>query len=151
MQDAIHFEQRLGSLTKLPLEDLRRQWAIEWGVLPHARIGRLMLEKSLAFKLKQKEGRGFTPEQQARLDFLVKSYRRNAKSFDQGPLGLKPGTKLIRAFKGNQHIVMVKANGFEYAGKLYTSLSAIASQIAGTRWNGKLFFGLKGNKNETTE
>lgn len=53
------------------------------------------------------------------------------------------GTVLRRVFDGNTYEVMVCLEGFEYAGRQYKSLSAIATEIAGTRWNGFLFFGLK--------
>jgi len=54
----------------------------------------------------------------------------------------KAGTLLTREFKGQVYVVKVLENGFEYEGQPYTSLSRIASQIAGTRWNGFTFFGL---------
>ena len=38
----------------------------------------------------------------------------------------------------------VLADGFEYQGRQYRSLSAIACEITGTRWNGLAFFGLTG-------
>jgi hypothetical protein len=53
-----------------------------------------------------------------------------------------PGTLLTRDFKGQTYVVKVLANGFEYDGRTYKTLSAIAGEIAGTRWNGFLFFGL---------
>ena len=53
-----------------------------------------------------------------------------------------PGTLLTRDFKGRTHVVKALANGFEYDGRTYRSLSAIAGEITGTRWNGFLFFGL---------
>jgi Protein of unknown function (DUF2924) len=53
------------------------------------------------------------------------------------------GTVLRRVFEGKAHEVTVCAEGFEYEGRRYESLSAIATEIAGTRWNGFLFFGLK--------
>lgn len=53
------------------------------------------------------------------------------------------GTVLRRAFGDEIHEVTVRAEGFEYAGERYKTLSAIATKIAGTRWNGFLFFGLK--------
>ena len=37
----------------------------------------------------------------------------------------------------------VCVEGFEYEGRKYKTLSAIANQIAGSRWNGFLFFGLR--------
>ncbi len=54
-----------------------------------------------------------------------------------------PGTVLRRVFEGAAHEVTVCAEGFEYDGTRYKTLSAIAQHITGTRWNGFLFFGLK--------
>jgi hypothetical protein len=53
----------------------------------------------------------------------------------------EPGTLLTREFKGQTFVVKVLADGFEYEGRAYRSLSAIAGEITGTRWNGFLFFG----------
>ena len=47
-----------------------------------------------------------------------------------------------RCYRGKQFVVVVRENGFEYNGKLYGSLSSVARQITGTRWNGFHFFGL---------
>jgi hypothetical protein len=52
------------------------------------------------------------------------------------------GTLLTRDFKGQTFVVKVLDDGFEYEGRQYRSLSAIAGEITGTRWNGFLFFGL---------
>ena len=64
----------------------------------------------------------------------------NAKS-DQ----LLPGTMLIREWNGERHEVMALDGGFDYQGRKYRSLSAVARQITGTKWNGPLFFGLRDN------
>ena len=53
------------------------------------------------------------------------------------------GTRLMREWKGQEHHVATLEDGFEYSGQRYTSLSAIARKITGTRWNGLVFFGLK--------
>lgn len=53
-----------------------------------------------------------------------------------------PGTVLRRVFDGKTHEVTVCVEGFEYAGRKYKTLSNIATEITGTRWNGFLFFGL---------
>jgi hypothetical protein len=58
----------------------------------------------------------------------------------------EPGTLLTREFKGQTFVVKVLADGFEYEGRRYSSLSAIAAEITGTRWNGFLFFGLNGGE-----
>jgi Protein of unknown function (DUF2924) len=52
------------------------------------------------------------------------------------------GTLLVKEFKGNTLVVKVLNEGFEYNGHRFTSLSAIAQEITGTKWNGFRFFGL---------
>jgi hypothetical protein len=52
------------------------------------------------------------------------------------------GTVLSRDYKGRRISVDVRDTGFEYDGKLYKSLSSIAREVTGTRWNGFAFFGL---------
>jgi len=54
----------------------------------------------------------------------------------------KVGTILKREFRGRIVVVKVLASGFEYEGRNYGSLSAIATEVAGSRWNGLAFFGL---------
>ena len=53
-----------------------------------------------------------------------------------------PGTYLEREYKGRRVIVKVLVDGFEFDGQIYRSLSAVASEVAGTKWNGFLFFNL---------
>jgi hypothetical protein len=55
------------------------------------------------------------------------------------PRRIKPGSVLVREWKGKSHRVMVLAEGFAYAGETYTNLSEIAVLITGTRWNGPRF------------
>lgn len=130
----------ISHLTNLSIEELRREWASAWGLPPHTRIGRRMLEKSLAYKQRRQS---LTAEQQKRLEQLSKQYKRNPNSFDENVPVLKPGTRLVRNWNGTRHSVLVQAAGYEYKGKIYGSLSQIASEITGTRWNGWIFFGLK--------
>lgn len=54
-----------------------------------------------------------------------------------------PGTRLLREWQGRTHHVTVLANGFEYGGKTYRSLTAITRHITGSPWSGPQFFGLR--------
>ena len=54
----------------------------------------------------------------------------------------RPGVLLTRQFKDRKIVVKVLENGFEYQSRRYGSLSAIAREITGTRWNGLAFFGV---------
>ena len=59
---------------------------------------------------------------------------------------LKPGTVLVRDYHGQRHTVTVAADGFNWQGTTYASLSAIARAITGTAWSGPRFFALaRGN------
>lgn len=130
------------NITKIPLNELRQMWTQAWEKEAHARIGRAMLEKSLEYKLKKQQAAEATADHQTKLSELIKKYRRNPSSFGASST-LKPGTRLMRTHEGKKHSVLVKADGFEYAGKNYTSLSSIANDITGNSWNGWVFFGLK--------
>ncbi len=56
-----------------------------------------------------------------------------------------PGSYLEREYKGRRIIVKVLVGGFEFEGRLYRSLSAVATEVTGTKWNGFLFFGCAAN------
>jgi len=56
-----------------------------------------------------------------------------------------PGTILTRKYKGRIVQVMVLEKGFDYEGRVYRSLTAVAEAITGTHWNGLAFFGLRSN------
>jgi hypothetical protein len=53
------------------------------------------------------------------------------------------GTRLLREWDGVEHTVTVTKDGYEFEGRLYKSLSAIARTITGTQWNGWRFFGIR--------
>lgn len=84
-----------------------------------------------------------SPKIRRKIDKLVENYDRTQNiEKDNKVLSITDGTKLVREFKGKRYSVTVIQNGYEYNGKKYKSLSAIANKITGTRWNGKKFFGV---------
>ena len=68
--------------------------------------------------------------------------RVNHTSPQRDPRLPPPGSLLQRRHQGREIVVKVLAQGFEYDARNYSSLSAIARQVTGTRWNGLLFFHL---------
>ena len=90
---------------------------------------------------------GFSAAIQKRIEKLIYKYKetKDIKSVDintSQAFSIQAGTKLIREFKNQKHEVIALEKGFSYSGKNYKSLSAIANEITGTRWNGKKFFGV---------
>jgi hypothetical protein len=65
---------------------------------------------------------------------------------DHDPRLPMPGSVIVKEYHDRNILVQVLDGGFEYDGRRFTSLSAIATEITGTKWNGLAFFGLaKGN------
>ena len=85
------------------------------------------------------------PATRAKLDALADGLDPKAarKRVANGPV---VGTRLVREFRGREYTVAVLTDGFEWEGRRYKSLSAVARAISGTRWNGWAFFGLRNTK-----
>ncbi len=130
-------------IEQLALDDLRRYWAQAWKRQPPRHLSRQMLIRSLIYKIREANGGGLSYDQKNKLDQLVRAYRRGRSEGAQRQLQIKTGTQIVREWNGVRHTVVVKNGLFEYCGKDYRSLSAIASGITGTRWNGWTFFGVK--------
>jgi hypothetical protein len=64
---------------------------------------------------------------------------------------VKPGTRLVREWHGQTHTVLVYADGVEWRGQRYRSLSVLARQITGAHWSGPRFFGLTSRKEATDD
>lgn len=54
----------------------------------------------------------------------------------------RPGTVLVREYRGLRLTVTALEQGFEWNGRVFASLSAVARAITGQHWNGRLFFNL---------
>jgi hypothetical protein len=123
--------------------ELRDKWRELFGKEPSV-LGRRYLEDRLAYRIQELHFGGLSDRARRRLDALVDQLEPNAaRRRDPGrPIA---GTRLVREWRGVQHTVEVREHDFEYNGRPYKSLSAIAREIAGTRWNGWLFFGLRQN------
>lgn len=78
-----------------------------------------------------------------RLRELSRAFEANPDANLSHRLPINPGTRLVRQWKQQVHVVNVEERGYAYRGVLYESLSEIARLITSTRWSGPLFFGLK--------
>ena len=106
---------------------------------------RRFLESRLAYRVQELAFGGLKPATVKALEALGEQIdgRRSGKRkprMDAKPIA---GTKLVREWQGTVQTVTVTADGFEWQGRPYQSLSAVARAITGTRWNGWIFFGLK--------
>ena len=139
--------RRLATLKGTAAPALRQQWRELFGTEPPP-YNRRFLESRLAYRIQELAYGGLKPETLARLEAL-------GEQLDGGKVTVRrmrgddtpiTGTRLIREYQGVEHVVTVTRDGFEYQGRPYKSLSAIARAITGTRWNGRVFFGMRASR-----
>ena len=103
------------------------------------------LRKRIIYRLQEIYFGGVEPVDMAVLEGIAdKDPLANLRTITVRKRAKVRGTKLYRIWKGKQYEVTVGAHGkYIFNGEMYKSLSAVARTITGTRWNGKLFFGVK--------
>jgi hypothetical protein len=135
---------RIAALKTTPTPDLKKQWHELFDGAPPP-YNRRFLESRLAYRIQELAYGGLEPPTVERLEALGKqldggNVEIRRRRVDDRPIA---GTRLIREYQGVEHCVTVLVDGYEYQGRSYRSLSAIARAITGTRWNGVVFFGLR--------
>ena len=137
LQEEIY--DQIDHLDLLDLEGVRSVWQSRYGKPPPLRSIQL-LRLILAWRL---QAEAFGGLEQITLNQLSKSGPVRAEGLE---LGI--GAILRREWKRQTVEVVVEENGFRWEGKSYVSLSAVATAIAGSRWNGPRFFGLRQSESQ---
>jgi Protein of unknown function (DUF2924) len=140
-------EAELGRLPKTPIADLRKRYRELFRTEPPKAFGPDLLRRSIAHRIQEKAYGGFSALTRRLLDQLVKAAMAKPNGRLELPRRIKPGSELVRTWKGRTYRVMVMADGFAHDGRTFASLSEIASEITGTKWNGPRFFGLRSSVN----
>ncbi len=138
---------RLAALKTTSTPDLKAQWRDLFDSEPPP-FNRRYLESRLAYRIQELAYGGLKPETAKRLEALGEQLDGGNITKRRIRADLMPivGTRLIREWQGVEQIVTVTSDGFDWQGRPYKSLSAIARAITGTRWNGWVFFGLKNHR-----
>ena len=142
---------RLAALPTMSIAELQRMWRdLNDGEAPHT--NRKFIESRLAYRIQELAYGGLKAETRRRLEALadaISNENTAAKRSSAPEQTLLVGTRLLREWQGVEHSVTVMADGFEWEGRPYASLSSVARAITGTRWNGPLFFGLRTTRGRT--
>ena len=136
---------QIAALKSADTAAVKARWRELFGAEPPP-YNRRFLESRLAYRLQELAYGGLPADTVARLAALGAEAEGGRSKGRKKTSGDRPvsGTRLIRDWKGVEHQVTVRDADFEYQGRPFKSLSAIARAITGTRWNGLVFFGLKG-------
>ena len=124
----------VSEIEQLDLDGLRRFWGQRYGAPPALRSVPI-LRMLLAWRVQSDAFGGLDGESRRTLG---RKGRVRAEGLD---LGI--GARLTRQWQGKIHEVLVEVGGFRWQGSSYRSLSAVATAIAGSKWNGPRFFGLR--------
>jgi len=138
---------RLAALKTLPIPTLKLQWRELFDTEPPP-YNRRFLEHRLSYRIQELAYGGLKRETIKRLQAIAENIDGGDPTQRRRPAKDRPvaGTRLIREYQGIEHCVTVRNDDYEYQGRPYQSLSAIARAITGTRWNGWSFFGLKSRR-----
>ena len=136
-------EAELERLPKMPIAELRSRYRELFRTEPPKAFGPDLLRRSIAHRIQERAYGGLSREHQRLLDQLVRAARTKPNGRLELPRRIKPGSELVRTWNRRTYRVMVMEKGFAWEGKTFSSLSEIAFEITGTKWNGPRFFGLR--------
>jgi hypothetical protein len=140
--------KKLAAFPTMTIRDLRGEWRRLYRADPPQKVGRHLLELGVAWRLQERAFGGLGPGTKRLLVALAKSVEAKHTLPRTRSIRLKPGTKLIREWRGKTHSVLVLEDGFQWRGQRWRSLSAVAREISGTSWSGPRFFGLQRQADE---
>lgn len=129
---ATDLEAELARIAAMKINELRSFWREREGREAPKGFSKDLIARALAYAIQEEQLGGLSPELKRLL----------ANPDAEPPRRIKAGSVIVREYAGARHEVFVIEGGFSWQGNTYPSLSAIAKEITGTRWNGWRFFGL---------
>jgi len=142
--------EQVTALGRMPLGQLRDTWKVLFGRDAPASYRPEQLVRRLAWRIQEVHYGGLSQAARENLRRIAAEDdlacgRRRAPKRRAG--GMAPGTRLVRSWNGADHVITATADaGFEYAGKRFRTLTAVAKAITGQHLSGPRFFGLAAAK-----
>ncbi len=136
-----HPDAEIAAIGDLSRAGLVSAWVRIYGAAPASGLSSRLMRKALAWEAQAKAYGGLSAQTKRALKVALGSGSGSASlSFTMMPTA---GTRLVREWNEAVHDVEVLAEGFHWRGTHWSSLSAIAAEITGTKWSGRRFFGLR--------
>ena len=133
----------IARLESLAIDELRQEWRRLHQTPPPMRLSRDILLRGIAYKLQERVLGGLSKSTLRKLQSADPDGQPMPKGQRRPRVSFKPGTRLVREWHDATHTVVILADGVEWRGQRYRSLSVVAREITGARWSGPRFFGLK--------
>lgn len=125
------------SLKFKTLNDLVKLWNSMFDKPPVFRSRQYLIPK-LAYRIQELAYGGVDIKTEKAIASAAKELDKNKRKNNKYAPSI--GTKIVKEYRGQIHEVLAVENGFAYGGTVFKSLSAIATKITGTKWNGLKFF-----------
>lgn len=133
--------QQLDDLATMKPPELRARWReVYRSIAPD--IGPDLLRRGIAYRLQERGQGSLTDSTRREIDRMIRHLGKSNGDLGASAPSLKPGTRLVRSWRGRMHQILVLDDGFEFDGHRYASLTQIAGDITGAHWSGPRFFGL---------
>ena len=132
----------LTRLSEVTIFELRGEWRRLHRMPPPMRLSGDLLIRGIIYKLQERAYGGLSTATARKLERTSTDPLGRGAAKPAPPISLRPGTRLAREWRGVTHMVLIHADGIEWRGQRYHSLSVVARKITGARWSGPRFFGL---------
>ncbi|MGE0055375.1 MAG: DUF2924 domain-containing protein [Hyphomicrobium sp.] len=142
----IDIAAELARLEALSNFELRAEWRRLHHMQPPKSLSRELLLRGITYKIQERAFGGLSKSILRKLTGTEPEASSPESRRAVPRTVIKPGTRLVREWNGDTHTVLVHADGVEWRGTRYRSLSVVAREITGAHWSGPRFFGLTAKK-----
>jgi hypothetical protein len=139
------FDQEIAGLVDEARDELVERWRAAYRDAPPKGISKSLLVRAVAYEMQARRYGRLSGRLGQRLRRIAGAGATSGAAVSDKPdrtTSLRPGARLVREWNGRAHTVDVTENGYQWDGKDYRSLSAVARAITGARWSGPRFFGV---------
>lgn len=136
-------ENDVASLNDMSVKELKELWLRYFNSEPVWKTKRFYVPR-LAYRM-QELAYGGLPNNIRNL-LLNTTFKARSEPIRNNSLPAAPGTRIVKTYLGKEYNVIVTTTGFQFEGKYYKSLSAVAFQITGKRISGNFFFKIGADK-----
>jgi hypothetical protein len=134
---------QFSSLPSMSRAELLALWQRVFQTTPPPQLRRRLVVRFLSHRIQESEVGELSARTCKRLKQIAKAVEKDPAAEISPTPAFKPGTRLVRQWRDQTHVVTVTDKNYEYQGSSYQSLSEIARLITGSRRSGPLFFGMK--------
>ena len=132
----IDIAQALARLSELTIFELRGEWRRLHRTPPPMRLSRDLLIRGIIYQLQERAYGGLSMATARKLAQAAAGPPSRGAAKPTPSVSLRPGTRLVREWHGVTHTALIHADGIEWRGQRYRSLSVVARKITGARWSG---------------